>query len=325
MQVNSINNCGCNSPKRMFLASKGVEEPTQAPQQPQQVNFTGDDKKSRNAMRNAVVALCFLPVAGGMVTSCDKDDAYAYAYAEANANANANASILDTTKYCHCKDTVYKWYYAFQRPIPLDTLYKNLDNWDIDGTDGNMNDSTSKRNIIHYEGQREWEYNSKEIGDINLPESSKNILVYDTEILDYKGNHESYGKRVIRIPSGNYTVTTKNGKTLHNPKGVFVEEYKADTDKKYSSIFDCALVSRDFCQTNGDTLRVAKRDGTSNYVEKGSAAKGYLGNNSILLRNLIGQYSTDDHYVNFNVKAISDNDLRKMYVGQMDNVKTCGE
>ena len=156
---------------------------------------------------------------------------------------------------------------------------------------------------------------------MNILESSRNILVYDTEIKDYKGNHESYGKRIFRVPSGSFTITMKDGKTIHNPKGLFVEEYENETDEKNASIFDCKLKSRAFIQTNGDTLNVARRSGTSEYVERGSASKGYLGANSVLLRNLIGQYSTDDHYVDFKVDAINDKDLRLKYVEAMDNIE----
>lgn len=324
MQVNAIKSYGSLISTKPVLNNKNVDSEENKPQQ-NAVSFTSDKNNNNSkAMRNAIMALCFLPVVGGVATSCDRE-AFAEAYAEsesnAEANADANASIIDTTGYCHPGDTIIKWYYKFQRPIPLDTLFKNLDNWDIDGTDGDMNDSTSNRNIIHYEGTRDWEYNTKEVGDINLLESSKNILVYDTEVLDYKGNHESYGKRVLRIPSGNYTIVTKDGRTLHNPGGLFEEVYTNETDNKNGSIFDCTLQSRAFVQTNGDTLKVAKRTGTSEYREVGSASKGYLGPNTILLKNLIGEYPTDDHYVDFSVDAVNDKDLRLMYVKKMDEME----
>ena len=202
--------------------------------------------------------------------------------------------------------------------MPLDTLNNNFDNWDIPGVDPIWRDSLARRNIIHYEGTREWEYGTREIGDINVLESSKKILVYDTEIQDYKGNHESYGKRVLRVPSANFTITTKDGVTLNSPKGLFVEEYENEFDEKAGSILDCKLKSRAFVTTNGDTLNVAKRKGSSEFVETGKVTKGYLGANSILLRNLIGQYSTDDHYVDFSVEAVEDKRLRAMYVEAMD-------
>lgn len=319
MQVSAITGYQCNTPKRLnSLQSQPTAVKNQA------VNFTSNDdnRRSSNSMRNAIVALCFLPTAGGVMTSCDKEIiAEANANAGVNADADANASIIDTTGYKHPGDTIIKWYYKFQRPIPLDTLFNNMQNWDIDGADGNKNDSTANRNIIHYEGTREWEYNTKEIGDMNVLESSRNILVYDTEIKDYKGNHESFGKRVFRVPTGSFSITTKNGRTIHNPKGLFVEEYENENDEKKGSIYDCKLKSRAFIQTNGDTLNVAKRKGTSEYVERGTASKGYLGANSVLLRNLIGEYSTDDHYVDFKVEAIDDKDLRLKFVEEMDKLE----
>lgn len=324
MQVGAINNYGSFTSTKAILNNQ-KNSLAESDIQKNAVTFTGENKnKNSKAMRNAIMALCFLPVAGGIATSCDKEvyaEANAEANADANANADADASVIDTTGFEHPGDTIIKWYYKFQRPIPLDTLYKNLDNWEIDGTDGNMNDSTSNRNIIHYEGTRDWEYNTKEVGDINLLESSKNILVYDTEVLDYKGNHESYGKRVLRIPSGSYTIVTKDGRTLRNPKGVFEEVYTNETDNKNGSIFDCALQSRAFVQTNGDTLRVAKRTGTAEYKEVGTASKGYLGPNTILLKNLIGEYPTEDHYVDFSVDAVNDKELRLMYVKKMDEME----
>lgn len=312
MQINAINNYECSTPKKAVLNNNRIQ--TSNAVQDNAVSFTGSDKKNSKAMRNAILALCFLPVAGSVVTSCEKE-----VYAEAHAEANANASVIDTTGYCHPGDTIIKWYYKYQRPIPLDTLYNNLQNWDIDGTSGNKNDSLAKRNVVHYEGTREWEYGSKEIGDINILESAtKKTLVYDTEFLDYKGNHESYGKRVLRIPTGNFTIKTKDGKTLHSPKGLFVEEYKNENDEKGGSIYDCTLKTRAFVQTNGDTLNVAKRKGTSEFVETGKVAKGYLGAGSILLKSLIGEYPTDDHYVDFEVDAVDDKSLRLMYVKAMD-------
>lgn len=323
MQVSAINSYGCNTPKKITVGNNVSQN--QSSVADNSLAFTGkDDRRNSNVMRNAIMALCFLPVAGSVVTSCDKE---VFAYAEANADANADAdadadaSIIDTTGYCHPGDTIIKWYYKFQRPIPLDSLFNNLQNWDIDSTDVNKNDSTAKRNVIHYEGIRDWEYNNKEVGDINLLESSKNILVYDTEVLDYKGNHESYGKRVLRIPSGNYTIVTKDGRTLHNPGGLFEEVYTNETDDKEGSILDCTLQSRAFIQTNGDTLRVSKRNGTAEFKEVGSASKGYLGPNTILLKNLIGEYPTDDHYVDVKIKAVNDKDLRLMYVKKMDETE----
>ncbi len=319
MRVSSINNYNCQKTNQNFSNNLGLQNENKLSAQPN-VYFTGDDKKASRAMRNTILALCMLPAAGSMVmSSCDDDPAYAYE--EANANANAEVSI-DTTGYHHCGDTIIQWYYKYQRPLPLDTLMNNFHNWDIDSTDIDLNDSTAKRNIIHYEGVREWEYNTREIGDMNILESTpKNNLVYDTEIVDYKGDHISYGKRIFRIPTSKFTITTKDGRTLHSPKGIFVEEYENDFDEKGSSILDCTLKSRAFCQTNGDTLNVAKRKNSNEFVETGKVAKGYLGANSILLKNLIGEYPTDDHVVDFKIEAINDKELRLKYVKAMDELE----
>lgn len=323
MQVNSITNYNCKTPTRIFSNNLKSQEPVSNPTE-QNVYFTGNDKNGSKAMRNTILALCLLPTAGSMVmTSCDPDPVFAYAESNAEANADANAEVtIDTTCYNHPGDTIIKWYYKYERPLPLDTLMKNFQNWDIDSTTIDMNDSTAKRNIIHYEGVREWEYNSREIGDMNILESTpKTNLVYDTEIVDYKGDHISYGKRIFRIPTSSFTIETKDGRTLHSPKGIFVEEYESDSDEKGSSILDCTLKSRAFCQTNGDTLNVAKRRGSNEFVETGKVAKGYLGANSILLQNLIGQYPTDDHVVDFKIQAINDHELRLKYVKAMDELE----
>ncbi len=319
MQVNSVNTYGCKTPNRMLLNNKAAMNGNSN----QNIAFVGgsdDNKMSKamKAMRDAGVALMFLAPVAGTVTSCEPD--YGYAYAEAHAWAGIG-DYIDSTHCNHPADTIIKWWYDWDRPIPLDSLYNNMDNWDIPGTDGNMNDSTSHRNIIHYEGTRDWEYGTREVGDINVLESSKKILVYDTEILDYKGNHENYGKRVFRFPSGNFTIKKEDGTVLRTPKGLFVEEYENETGEKNGSIFDCKLKTRAFIQTNGDTLNVARRKGTSEFVETGKVAKGYLGANSILLRNLIGEYSTDDHYIDFSVEAVEDNRLRAMYVEAKDKIE----
>jgi hypothetical protein len=78
------------------------------------------------------------------------------------------------------------------------------------------------------------------------------------------------------------------------------------------------LKTRAFVSTAGDTLNVARRKGTNEFVETGKVAKGYLGANSVLLRNLIGEYSTDDHYIDFKVDAITDEELRAKYVYEKD-------
>lgn len=308
MQVNSIGNYNISTPNKVNLENKTANM--------SDVAFVGEkkDNKALRAARDLAIASMFLlPVATTTLTSCE-DDGFAYARAE----AWGGEGYVDTLGCNHPADTIIQWWYAWERPMPLDSLNNNFDNWDIPGVDPRWRDSLANRNIIHYEGTREWEYGTKEIGDINVLESSRKILVYDTEIQDYKGNHESYGKRVLRIPSGNFTITTKDGVTLNSPKGLFVEEYENEFGQQNGSILDCRLKTRAFVTTNGDTLNVAKRKGTSEFVETGKVAKGYLGANSILLRNLIGQYSTDDHYVDFKVEAVEDKRLRAMYVQAMD-------
>ena len=98
-----------------------------------------------------------------------------------------------------------------------------------------------------------------------------------------------------------------------------VEEYENEFGEKGGSILDCKLKTRAFVSTQGDTLNVARRKGTSEFVETGKVAKGYLNpKNSILLKNLIGTYPTDDHYIDFKVEAINDKELRAKYVYAKD-------
>jgi hypothetical protein len=122
------------------------------------------------------------------------------------------------------------------------------------------------------------------------------------------------------MPTGNFTITKEDGTILKSPKGLFVEEYESDNDEKNASIYDCSLKTRAFITTKGDTLNVSKRDGANSYVETGKVAKGYLGANSILLKNLIGEYSTDEHYIDFKVDAITDEELREKYVYAKDAI-----
>jgi hypothetical protein len=318
MQVNSINNYNLCAPKKAIQNTKGASTPNA-----KSVAFTSEDANNKflKAARNAGVAMVLLLPATSALTGCDKWTDYGYAKAEAHAWGGPG-SIIDTTVCTHPTDTIIKWYYDFKRPLPLDSIFNNFNNWDIDGADGNQSDSTANRNIIHYEGTRDWEYGTREIGDINLVEANEDrkVLIYDTEILDYKGKHSSYGKRVFRIPSGNFTITKKDGTILNSPKGFFVEEYENDNDTKKSSIYDCSLKSRAFVTTTGDTLNVAKRKGANEFVESGIVTKGYLGANSILLKNLIGEYSTDDHYIDFKVEAVNDEQLRAKYVYDMDAI-----
>lgn len=313
MQVNSISSI-LYTPKIAKTAKNNAA-------QSNNIAFEGEsNKKPSKAMRiardTAIAAMFLTPTIGGL-TSCDPFDD-GYARAEANAWAGIG-HYVDSTQCSHPADTIIKWWYDWERPWPLDSLYNNMQNWDIEGTDGNKNDSLADRNIIHYEGIRDWEYGTKEIGDMNVLESKKKILVYDTEIQDYKGNTESYGKRVLRLPSSNFTITKADGTKLHNPGGLFVEEYENEFGEKGGSILDCKLKTRAFVSTQGDTLNVARRKGTSEFVETGKVAKGYLNpKNSILLKNLIGTYPTDDHYIDFKVEAINDKELRAKYVYAKD-------
>lgn len=327
MQIQSIQNYGLVSNKKLNETTQ-TEKSTPANAQ---VAFGAGDEihgnKGSNAYKNLIYGLMMLgSVAAGSTAlqSCDRD-AYAYAYAE--PDADVKISIIDSLAcHCHCSpDTVRMWYYGFNRPQPLDSLYNNFKNWDIDGTDGDRDNPKANRNVTHYEGTREWEYNSRETGDIRLTESSRNVLVYDTEVKDYKGNHESYGKRVFRLPTASFKVITKDGDTLTSPKGLFVEEYENPTDNPKASILDCNLKTRAFVTTNGDTLNVAKLKGTNEYVETGKVAKGYLGANTVLLKSLIGMYPTDDHYTDFKVTTVDDETLRQKYVLDMDFEKTENE
>lgn len=325
MQVNSVKNYGITSNIKKNVNTNSIAQQ----QNSQQVAFGTNEPKGNdgsNAMRNLIYGLMMLgATAGGTsaLTSCDDGHAEAYAHAEVivkgDTTSTGNPSLDTLICNCNCKpDTIIKWYYAFQRPIPLDSLYNNMQNWGIDGTDGDKYDPNAKRNIVHYEGNREWEYGTKEVGDMNILEYSKNILVYDTEIKDWEDNHQSYGKRILRIPTGSFSVTKKNGEVLNNPKGFFVEEYENPFDEKGGSILDCNIKTRTFVTTLGDTLNVSTLDNGNQFVEKGKVAKGYLGPNTILLQNLIGKYETEDHYVDFKVEAINDEELRCRYVKEMD-------
>ena len=306
MRVNFISNYNLGS----LNQKQELNNPKNNIQTQEMPTFTGDDKKASRALRNTVIGAMMLPVAGGLVASCDTGDAEAWTKIDIN--------WTEDSTHVAPKDTTDKWRDNFVRPIPLDSLYKNIGGWGFG--DGDINDSTSNRNIVHYEGTREWEYMTREIADINLTDfpNNKNVLVYDTEIQDYKGNTKSYGKQVLRIPEGNFTVTTKDGEVLNSPKGFFVESWVNNLGVKGASIYDCDKVSSAFCQTNGEVLNVAKVDDTGNhYVQTGSVQKGYLGDNSILLRDLIGIYSTDDHYTGFEIKAVNDSVLKDIFVDQM--------
>ncbi|MBE7712402.1 MAG: hypothetical protein E7Z87_01510 [Cyanobacteria bacterium SIG26] len=300
MRVNSITNYNLDTIKSSVKNNK-INNNIQ-----KDITFTADDKNASKALRNTIIGCMLLPVAGGVVTGCDD---YVDAYAHVEITGDSIPS--------HKKDSASIWRETFARPIPLDSIYNNFDNWAFG--DGDKNDPKSNRNIIHYEGTREWEYMTREVGDINLTDfpNNKNVLVYDTEIFDWKGNHESYGKQIIKIPQTSFTLTTKDGKTLYSPKGFFVEHWENDLDEKGASLNNHTKISSAFCQTNGKVLNVAKLGEGNNYIQTGSVEQGYLGDNSILLNNLIGVNPTDDHYTGVDIKTVNDSTLREIYVDQM--------
>ena len=373
MQVDSISALNCGPKRRILSDNEPVKEPIKQPEEPKQDGekaqiYFGNKKSDKSAknMRNGIMALCFLPVAGSVATSCSKEIdlgelAYAHAVLNDTVELNENDTIyhetdtihdsipvvvpgdtvrirdtiyiddrgvdtvyVDTGSYHHTTDTIVKWKENYVRPIPLDSLIHDLDIFGVDSTDVDYKDPDAKRNIIHWEADREWEYNTKEIADMNVLESSKKILVYDTEIKDYKGRHESFGKTVFRIPPALVKVQTANG-AQRAMKGLFIEQYENNSDDKNASILDCKLVSRVFVQTQGDSLKVFVPDANGIYKEDGAIAKGYLGKNSVLLRNLIGEYDTDDHLVDMKVSVVDDETLKNLYVRKRDEQEAAAE
>ena len=235
---------------------------------------------------------------------------------------------VDTGSYHVTHDTIYKWKCDFKKPIPLDTLDKWVKKFDIDGP------TPGRRNIVNYQGIREWEYGQRFVADANLLESSKNIMVYDREDLDWLGNHKGWGKDVYRIPTSRFTIQTYSGKKLNSPKGTFFETYVNPNDEK-ATIYDNNLVQRYFFQTDGDSVKVYSYDAkTGLYREDGRMSKGYLDKSSvgsnILLTDLIAsdptikwstnpEYSTEDHLVGCKVVTLNDEELRLLYVRQRDD------
>jgi len=305
------------------------------------------------ALKNAVLATLFLPIAGTVATSCNKDDdvsrvdvrdsvyasAYAYAYAGDTVRSqghhcgdscachngrdtvfvdrtNWDTVYVDTGSYHHDTDTITLWKDRYERPIPLDTLAKHTTDWDIDSID-----TVGRRNIIHYEYTRPWEYNTRVIANMNQLESSynKNVLVHDVEVKDYKGNHKYYGKEVRRIPEFPVTLEYYNGGHVDTDKGMFLELHRNKGDRKNASIFGgTTLQARFFLQTAGDSVKVFREDENGIFVEDGRMAKGYLGKNTILLKDLIGEYSTEDHLTDVNIVAVDDETLKDAYVRKRD-------
>jgi len=235
---------------------------------------------------------------------------------------------VDTGSY-HVDTVVIKeWIDRWQKPIPLDTLDKWTKKFDIDGP------TPGRNNIINYQAIREWEYGERFVANMNQLESSKNILVYDREDLDWQGNHKGWGKDVYRIPTSNFTIQTYSGKTLKNPKGLFFETYISRSDEN-TTIHDNNLVERFFFQTNGDKVNVYSYDPTTGlYREDGEFSKGYLDKSSvgsnILLTDLIASdpdikwsndpnYSTEDHMVGVKVVTVNDEELKLLYIRAKDD------
>lgn len=235
---------------------------------------------------------------------------------------------VDTGSYHVQHDTIVKWKDRWQKPIPLDTLSKWTDKFDIPGSD------PTRKNIVSYQAIREWEYGERFVTMMNQLESSKNILVYDREDLDWQGNHKGWGKDVYRIPTTNFKIQTYSGKTLNSPKGIFFETYVNPWDQN-SSIYDNNLVQRYFFSTAGDKVKVYSYDPkTGLYREDGDFQKGYLDKSAvgsnILLTDLIASdpeikwsdnpdYSTEDHLVGVKVVTVNDEELQLLYVRAKDD------
>ena len=358
MQVYSVNSF---SPSRVMMANKAVEQPsTQVPQpevpaaEPVKSVYFGNKEKGNGLKAGAMAVLIpisLLTGAGSMSSCGDKEDCEVVkveATSSATANATATATAVVEGDGCHhgdCHkdsvDTVYitkydtcyidtgsyhtdtieveKWRDNYDKPIPLDTLTKHMYIFDVDDAD-----TVNNKNIIHYEYTREWEYNNRAIANINILESAmnKNVLVHDVDVRDYLGNHSYYGKEVRRIPSSPVKLQNKNGSTVRTDKGIFLELYKNPNDQKNVSLFDSELQERYFLQTAGDSVKVYQFAGNNTYVEKGRVTKGYLGNNSILLKNCIGDYPTEDHLVDVVIKSVNDDMLKEMYVRARDDEET---
>ena len=232
---------------------------------------------------------------------------------------------VDTGSYHVDHDTIIKWKDNYEKPIPLDTLDKISNKFDIDGVD------PSRKNIVSYQGVREWEYGNRFATVMNQLQSSKYNLVYDREDFDWEGNHTGWGKDVFRYPRTDFKIQTYSGQTLRNPKGLFVETYKNPFDSKISDIADNELISRRFIQTKGDSVYVFTYDkNTGLYREDGRLSKGYLENSSILFTDLIAsdpdkifgtdpEYSTEDHLVKCKIITVNDEELKDLYVRAKDD------
>ena len=332
MQVNSIT--GYNFGKSMML-SRAAEPAPQQPQQPQQpeqepaksIYFTGKKDNSGKAMRNATMAV-LLPLsmltAGTALSSCEKDDE-AYALAIACGSASASATAKDSSSYSNGqRDTIPSDTIPsdtipsdieddFVRPLPLDTLAGHMYDWGID----NFNDTTAngKRNIVHYHYARPWEYNNEVDAHMNIKESKqdKRLLVHDTEVKDYKGNHLYYGKEVREVPKYPITLETYSGKTIKTNALMTLESRRNDGDNPKASLRNTSLDYKLALMTVGDTVLVFRQGKNGVYKEDGKMAKGYLDDNTILLQDLIGEYATDDHLTDLKLTAITDEELKNRF------------
>ena len=195
MQVNSISSFSLCQPRRMMNDTPNpqptpVNQPEPTPvakpepetsEEKKSIYFgskNDDGHKSARGLRKAGMIIALTPAALAALVSpgCTKDEPSAYASATANSSGCAVAIAkggrdtvfidrtkydtvyVDTGSYHVSHDTIIQWKDNYVRPIPLDSLMKNLNSWDIDGTSGaNIFDGKTRRNIIHYVGDREWE------------------------------------------------------------------------------------------------------------------------------------------------------------------------
>lgn len=351
-------------------ANHKMQNPAQKPAQNEGLTasiYFGQKNKNGHALRNGVMSIALPIIVAGIaptLTSCEEDP-YVCTSGKSESYASATASASDTTyvnthaKGCDCdscnkgKDTVYvdrnntvyvdtgsyhvthdtitKWIHDWQKPIPLDTIAKDLEKFGADSLT-----LTGRKNVVHYEATREWEYGNKFVADMNQLESSKNILVYDREDKDWEGNHTGWGKDVYRVPQTNFTIQTYSGKKINNPKGIFVETYVNEADQKESiESPDRKLVSRQFLQTRGDSVYVYTYDPeTKLYREDGRVSAGYLDKTlkggNILLTDLIAsdpskqfsrdpEYLTEDHLTNVSVVTVNDEELKLLYIRAKDD------
>ena len=320
-------------------APEPAQEPAQEKGQEVKSIYFGNGEENGYFRQNAMkilVPLSLLTAAGTMTTGCSKDDDV-YAYATATAKDSLSGYLhtsdsvphmrdtiykdkyiyVDTGSYHHTVDTIYKWKDDYKKPLPLDTLTKHLVIFGIDSVD-----SVDKKNVVHFEYDRPWEYNSHAICHMNQLESQiygNRVLVHDMEVVDYKGNHKYYGKQVRRNVDSPIMIERYNGNTSRTKDGIFLEIRKNVGDKKNANILDTELETRYFLQTAGDSVLVFKDEGNGKFVEDGRFGKGYLGKNTILMKDLIGRYPTEDHLTNFKVSAIDDELLKYLYIRARDD------